>query len=425
MPEGQLKSLIERIDKPIYKYNDSQNAIDVITVRVHCQFHKSKDSFRLSDLTWALLTKDKRQASSHSYQAISDNHMRDVFPSDNILRFKQQATEIFTSEFEKQTINPTLHQPRLDPLDFSYKAWADKWDHKTVSYGRLITGYYFYVDVKNKGFKINMTRAQISKICYDDNEKSFLGIHHNPKTNVPKRVELQESWIKDNFGEDYIQYLKSNPTGKTDFLAVPIGSARQVTTTQQIENNPIVKYQQLGQNSCAFASLSSCLHHLHYEKEAQLVNSYRIDYYNQSSKKESHRIMEYIIDRIQHDDRFYDFRSRYMWIKLKSNYNILESIVEESDFRWVSLWSEDGSSNHAVSVVNNFIFDGNCTNALLLSQLSLDECCVDSNFVSIHKGFHFVLKNQNLNNSKNSKNRKKKKEKERKVHDAITISNEC
>ena len=70
--------------------------------------------------------------------------------------------------------------------------------------------------------------------------------------------------------------------------------------------------------------------------------------------------------------------------------------------------------NHAVAVCGKWIFDGNCTNALPLSKDSLDECCGDSPFTAIRKGFQFTLKHDELSISKNSRKRKRKKENKRK-----------
>jgi hypothetical protein len=54
----------------------------------------------------------------------------------------------------------------------------------------------------------------------------------------------------------------------------------------------------------------------------------------------------------------------------------------------VVLSSEDGAENHAVCVYNNWIFDGNYTNALKLEEKWLDEVC-DSKFFGIQFGYMY------------------------------------
>jgi hypothetical protein len=195
---------------------------------------------------------------------------------------------------------------------------------------------------------------------------------------------------------------------------LPIGSARTVVSKQDILNNPIVKYQQDGENVCVFTSLSSVLFHLGLHEEASLIDDYRRNNFSTIMKDNSHRIMECVLEFIQKDHRFYNFKLNYMWKKLTSSHDLLKADVPIGDFRWVSLWSDDGSMNHAIAVTDNWIFDGNCSNALKLSTESLDECCVDSSFEAIRKGFHFTKKKNQFSFSQNALRRKSRKESKRK-----------
>ena len=56
----------------------------------------------------------------------------------------------------------------------------------------------------------------------------------------------------------------------------------------------------------------------------------------------------------------------------------------------------DNTETHAVSVVNEFVFDSNCQNALPLTNDGLDCCCgVDASFVGVSQGYHWVrIKNK-------------------------------
>ena len=281
--------------------------------------------------------------------------------------------------------------------------------------GQLHEVYPFYFYVEDKNLHITLTVQQISKIGYDDNDDKYYGIYHNKKTNVSQRVEIFPDWISANFGEEYIEYLDKHPLSQTEFLALPIGSARTVSTKQNIVDNPVIKYQQAGESVCVFTSLSSVLHHLGYYSEAAVIDDYRSNHFKTIMKEYPHRIMECVIDFIQRDHRFYHFKAKYMWRKINSNHDLVQAAdFSTGDFRWVSLWSEDGAMNHAVAVCEKWIFDGNCTNALILSKESLDECCGDSAFVSIRKGFLFTLKQDEFSYSKNARKRKRRKELKRK-----------
>jgi hypothetical protein len=57
------------------------------------------------------------------------------------------------------------------------------------------------------------------------------------------------------------------------------------------------------------------------------------------------------------------------------------------------LKSSDNSTSHAVTVVENYIFDSNVSYALLLDQKNLDWCCSDSyceeTFIEVHSAYRF------------------------------------
>jgi hypothetical protein len=65
-----------------------------------------------------------------------------------------------------------------------------------------------------------------------------------------------------------------------------------------------------------------------------------------------------------------------------NNPNILYHVV---------LRSVDGSENHAICVVNNFIFDANYTNAKKLSIESLNTSCGDLPFDGVASGYKFIF----------------------------------
>jgi hypothetical protein len=82
-------------------------------------------------------------------------------------------------------------------------------------------------------------------------------------------------------------------------LTIPVGAGNaelQERISEDITNNPIVKYQQKGLDACAFASLSSAIHYLGYEKIAERINEYQETFFNDDEVyfKNAHRIFEWI-----------------------------------------------------------------------------------------------------------------------------------
>jgi hypothetical protein len=96
-----------------------------------------------------------------------------------------------------------------------------------------------------------------------------------------------------------------------------------------------------------------------------------------------------LIDLIWNSLTLRRFRQTYRTRRLCQDYDIANISVDSGDIRIVVLWGTDGSANHAVSVVNNWIFDGNCSNALKLNTVSLNDCCgVQADYAGLRRAYH-------------------------------------
>ncbi len=96
-----------------------------------------------------------------------------------------------------------------------------------------------------------------------------------------------------------------------------------------------------------------------------------------------------------HDDPYYSAFRKKCEIRKISNcaeFDLLKECQErESVLYHVAIISKDGGENHAICVVQNWIFDGNYTHAWRFAQSSLDEC-IDSTFIGINDGYSFTPK---------------------------------
>jgi hypothetical protein len=124
------------------------------------------------------------------------------------------------------------------------------------------------------------------------------------------------------------------------------------------------------------------LHYIGYKEEAFFLM--RGDHRNEKGYKEEalHKCrywdrrnqegcdLAILLDIINHHETFRRFQKIYHIRKvLYQDYGIVNTCVFLDEIRLVVLWGIDGSVNHAVSVVNNRIFDGKCRNALELNTL--------------------------------------------------------
>ena len=77
----------------------------------------------------------------------------------------------------------------------------------------------------------------------------------------------------------------------------------------------------------------------------------------------------------------------------------------------VILQSKDGGVQHAVAVVNEFIFESNQKNVMKLSKASLDWCCGENDsFDGIYKAFRVSYPTRGLEVNKKTQKREKKHE---------------
>ena len=288
--DGKLGKMVQNIKKPLYQYPTTP-VEDLITyIRIKARFTTgTKAAYNIHIEEWAILTEKEK---NHEYKTMTEHTLRDIVTPDFITKIRDELSKMFHDEHKANKGKATTNEMIVmslppfcnvkDKYDENIHFRFDekdpffhnlKWKTKLIL-GQFNITYPFYFYVGNKDFKIEKTTQQISKICYDDIDEKFYGIHHTKKTNVSRRVEVFPDWIEFNFGKGYVGFLKENPISKTSFLALPIGSARTNSSKQDISGNPVVKYKQDGENVCVFTSLASVLHHLNFFLEAELVDEY-------------------------------------------------------------------------------------------------------------------------------------------------------
>jgi hypothetical protein len=266
----------------------------------------------------------------------------------------------------------------------------DKSEIATYQYGILEYNQQFYFSTKDDQYFVNFTTQQVTSIRYNNDKKCFYGLSANNKP-----IALEEKWVTDNFKPFFLDHLKENSDKDIrSYIAVPEGNAMDIHVDEDITLNPEVRYQQEGENTCAFASLCSILCYLGLTFEADQLNHHRGLFFGTDLEKEnSHRVMSWILDIFNKDKLFHIFNSTYVAKKLKPNHDILLEPLQPGEFYWIKLMAEDSSTNHVIGIIDRWIFDGNCTNALSLQRKNLDACCADK-FVGFKKGYHFKFREQ-------------------------------
>ena len=148
-------------------------------------------------------------------------------------------------------------------------------------------------------------------------------------------------------------------------------------------------YYQNDNKSCCFYSLCSSLDYLKYYDEAKRLRKYRDYFFKKEYLDNFFQIDFCIIEHIKCTNAYLELRTNYEIIKIEKDYDIFENHVSVCDIRLLVLAGEDGSENHAVCIIDKFIFDSNCKHALDFNEKGLNECCSGKNFHHIVRGFHF------------------------------------
>ena len=92
-----------------------------------------------------------------------------------------------------------------------------------------------------------------------------------------------------------------------------------------------------------------------------------------------------MVNFIRKEKKFQNYRRLFEPRKIKQGYNIFQP-TPHNEMRLIVLLMSDNTETHAVSVVNNYVFDSNCKNALPLTGEGLDCCCgIDASFIGVSK----------------------------------------
>jgi len=133
------------------------------------------------------------------------------------------------------------------------------------------------------------------------------------------------------------------------------------------------RMQPFGENSCVFTSLVNALHYIgDYVARDVLMRHLPLSL-------DPSNFTEYANTRCGMANRVFNDNVRGYTIKKEENIDILMM----NDDVWPKLCvlrGDDGSTSHAVTVVENYIFDGSCPHAIPLNKKNLDWCCSSEQF---------------------------------------------
>jgi hypothetical protein len=376
----------------IFTYQNPEKTVRVNAVKAHI-FMDTKISKRIDQKANSTAWFIKTEKSNNAYIYVKPEELKDIMSDATFIEMETQAKARAIADCNnRQQFGhaPDYSDRYFDTSDKEY--WTainnlgDR-DHVQIFYWDLKTD-----KLKHLVYSYNETKTQISRLRYRIEDDTWHGYQIVDK----KVVVLETIWVMQQFPEDVIdRCIDEARRGNREFIRLPVGDVIEVVPTMDISRNPIVKYQQGNLDICAFASLASALFHLGWTEEAKLLYNFGVEWtlFHEDSIDKS---LENIARFIPKQKIFKHFRSKYEQRKIKYDYDIFQPVLQ-NEIRLIVIIMSDNSETHAVTVVNNYVFDANCTNALPRTQEGLDCCCgVDANFVSVSRGYHWVDKKRHV-----------------------------
>jgi hypothetical protein len=203
---------------------------------------------------------------------------------------------------------------------------------------------------------------------YDYKHGWFFGL---TKKEPMKGELLYYEWIQKNLNTGFIQLVMEN---SGHWLQIPAGRSRKRkhmevgTDDQDINERPRVKFKQGTLNTCLFSSVASALEYCGRSRTARMVQDQAL----KSSRLLTNEAMIELLTKTinRHEQQHGCSVSTRHYSK-----GMFDPFSTSSRFPTLAIIkATDGQSDHAITIVDNWIFDGNEDHALPLSMESLHIC---------------------------------------------------
>jgi hypothetical protein len=234
--------------------------------------------------------------------------------------------------------------------------------------------------------KHEINNFQVAKVRFNSKTKSFEGLIQDPMTDRTGVVEqLEDDWVRKNLDDDFLVDLETRAEKSSRFIRVPVGKSMPLTKIPEnltTEDAPYLYFCQGDKNTCITDSLASALVYQQNLIWAKRIHDLGIEFLGRTSQNSQPLIVE-VVNTLRKN-------REYQPKKIDHKTPIDELIRPSNYLRTIVLKSSDGQSNHAVSLIEQWVFDSNIPVALKLCKDSLDFCCGQNcSCVGIVNGYEF------------------------------------
>ena len=261
----------------------------------------------------------------------------------------------------------------------------------------------FHLEVTNLLTSV-VDRRQVSKIRYlpprtkvtDEGDielpGKWKGVIKTPDMDEVEIVDLHDEWVEENISESFKKMLMSlHGKNTAGFILIPEGEneKHKDETYSFLPDAPETKYHNIqGEHRCVLGSAASGLHFLGHYRLAQLVSSA-----GQNKHQNGYGLLHF--RKVIENQCTQEERKIFQLIKLKTCkiLNTWDVLVNAPAYRMcvIGIRSTDGKTDHAITIVGNWIFDSNFERALPLTRESLDLCSSsadrNTDFAGVTRGY--------------------------------------
>ena len=267
------------------------------------------------------------------------------------------------------------------------------------------------LDVSTHSRFVGLSNRQLQKLQYISTTQDFLTKKHIPMKDksehyymgcqiclkTKKEVwhgKLATAWVDRTFSKGYLARVRdassNNRTNAPVWVDVEAGGQRQrlhPPTCILTPCPPIIFKQAQNERSCLFLSLANALHYLQMKAGFTLFEYVRnpsfINQSNRYEEKPFHLLNKFVMKEIA-------------WLRPTKFQNVCaETFLQDISCypKVVQLFGSDGNTEHGVTVVDNYIFDSNCTTAIPFNRDNLNYCCSTDEdpgtFDHVHRGIQY------------------------------------
>ena len=198
---------------------------------------------------------------------------------------------------------------------------------------------------------------------------------------VTLKEKIAPHWVFENFNTKYVDLVKR---AKGKFLPVPIGSATSDKAPDRLLSDVTIEFRQKDDNTCVTKGFASALVYLAKTKSMPYLHEAANAIVKDSSLVEGKKFKDAL--RVIHQEMEFHVPqiSLYSKFNVKRKHKPDNPLTKEQLYELLTPYPTlvvpvgyDGSVSHAITVVDDLIFDSTQERAMKLSQQSLDWICGD------------------------------------------------